>query len=195
MKLSKNLWTILIINLAYLIPAFIYYLYKKNYEFVAYVGVMFFFIWLILHSYEKIKYSQMTLWGLSIWGFFHMAGGCFYYNGVRWYSTILIPISEKYEIFRYDQAIHIFGFFVATLIAYEVIKTKLKSPKLTGFGLALIIAMAGLGFGAMNEIIEFIITVILPETGVGGYLNTSLDLVSDLIGAIIGVVVIKYREK
>jgi len=52
--------------------------------------------------------------------------------------------------------------------------------------------MAGLGVGALNEIIEFIIAQIVPETGVGGYLNTSLDLVSNLIGAILAMLYIKY---
>ena len=55
--------------------------------------------------------------------------------------------------------------------------------------------MAGLGVGAFNEIIEFFATVIIPETGVGGYENTSLDLISNLIGAIIAMSYIKIKEK
>ena len=45
--------------------------------------------------------------------------------------------------------------------------------------------MIGLGFGGLNEIIEFGATVISPNTGVGGYVNTALDLVADLIGALL----------
>ena len=42
-----------------------------------------------------------------------------------------------------------------------------------------------MGFGAANEVVEFIATRILPETNVGGYENTGWDLVFDLIGAVI----------
>jgi hypothetical protein len=44
-------------------------------------------------------------------------------------------------------------------------------------------AAAGLGFGALNEVVEFVATLLIPETNVGGYRNTGWDLVSNLIGA------------
>jgi hypothetical protein len=44
-------------------------------------------------------------------------------------------------------------------------------------------AIAGMGLGALNEIVEFIAVLTLPETGVGGYVNTSLDLTANTIGA------------
>ena len=46
----------------------------------------------------------------------------------------------------------------------------------------------------INELLEFIATVLVPETGVGGYVNTSLDLVSDLIGAILAMVIIRLKK-
>jgi putative membrane protein len=55
--------------------------------------------------------------------------------------------------------------------------------------------MAGLGVGAVNEIVEYIATLVVPETGVGGYDNTLLDLISDLIGALIALLVIRCREE
>jgi hypothetical protein len=54
--------------------------------------------------------------------------------------------------------------------------------------------MAGLGAGALNEIIEFAATVIFPDTGVGGYVNNSLDLVFNLLGAVVAMAVIKLKE-
>ena len=49
------------------------------------------------------------------------------------------------------------------------------------------------GLGALNEIIEFIVTVFVPENNVGGYVNTALDLVFNLIGAVIAAVWIRLR--
>jgi hypothetical protein len=42
---------------------------------------------------------------------------------------------------------------------------------------------AGLGFGALNEVVEFFVTLMVPESNVGGYVNTGWDLVANLIGA------------
>lgn len=55
--------------------------------------------------------------------------------------------------------------------------------------------MAGLGVGALNEIIEFFATVVVPETGVGGYENTALDLVADLIGALSATTLIAVTRR
>ena len=55
--------------------------------------------------------------------------------------------------------------------------------------------MAGLGLGAVNEIVEFTATVITPNTGVGGYVNNALDLVTDLLGAVIAIIYLRKREK
>jgi hypothetical protein len=56
----------------------------------------------------------------------------------------------------------------------------------------LLAVMAACGFGAINEIIEFIATVISPQTNVGGYINTSLDLCFNLIGAVIAITLIHF---
>jgi hypothetical protein len=55
--------------------------------------------------------------------------------------------------------------------------------------------MAGLGLGALKEIIEFIMTVVLPNTNVGGCENTALDLVSNFIGALIAIFYLKRKVK
>ncbi|MDO4586125.1 MAG: hypothetical protein Q4C95_02390 [Planctomycetia bacterium] len=46
------------------------------------------------------------------------------------------------------------------------------------FSTVLIVIMAGCGPGALNENIEFLLTVFWPQTGVCGYVNASLDPVS-----------------
>ena len=41
--------------------------------------------------------------------------------------------------------------------------------------------------GAVNEMIEFIVVLLVPDNGVGGYYNTLLDIVFNFIGAIIAI--------
>jgi putative membrane protein len=53
--------------------------------------------------------------------------------------------------------------------------------------IAAIAIFAAAGFSIINEIIEFLAAVNLPETGVGGYENTVLDMIFNLTGAAIAV--------
>ncbi len=47
-----------------------------------------------------------------------------------------------------------------------------------------------MGLGALNESVEFIATITIPETNVGGCLNTGWDLVANAVGATLAAVVI-----
>lgn len=104
-------------------------------------------------------------------------------------------VGEPYKIFKFDQLVHIIGFFAATLAFYYTLKPLLNEPIKRWVPLSIILVMAGLGAGALNEIIEFTTTVLVPETGVGGYENTSLDLVADLTGAIIAMIYIAAKDR
>jgi uncharacterized membrane protein YjdF len=195
MIVKKGQWLILITNIVYLSLASLFYISKKNYEFILYVGVIVLFLLLIVATNKKVNYPNFVLWGLTIWGILHMlGGGLVLKNGAVLYKLILIPISETYGIFRFDQFVHIFGFCIATLIMFVLIKPSLKPNTGKWASLLIVVVMAGVGLGALNEMVEFLATVITPETGVGGYVNTSLDLVSNLIGAVIASVIIKIKN-
>ncbi len=45
-------------------------------------------------------------------------------------------------------------------------------------------ALGAMGLGAVNEMVEFTAVLIVPDTNVGGYSNTALDLVFNAIGAV-----------
>lgn len=59
-------------------------------------------------------------------------------------------------------------------------------------GIALLATLCGLGFGALIEVLEFLMTLLVP-TNVGDYADTGWDLVSDLIGA--GVVAVWLAQR
>ena len=126
-----------------------------------------------------------------------MAGGGILIEGQTLYATMLIPlISEPYYILKYDQIVHAFGFGITTFVMWTLLKPLLKNParnnKIT---IGILLVMAATGAGALNEIIEFIITVVEPKSGVGGYINNSLDLIFNLIGALIALTIIGKKEK
>ncbi len=193
MLIKRGQTAILLVNLIALLLFTILFSAKKNYEFLIYVGVIVVLLIIIVLTNKKVNYSNGVLWGLTLWALMHMSGGGVYIKGVRLYEIILIPLSEAYSIFRYDQLVHIIGFGVATVLMYELLKPKLK-PNCNWAAVSIVIIMAGLGVGALNELLEFIATVLVPETGVGGYVNTSLDLVADLIGAVLALVIIRLKN-
>lgn len=195
MVIKKGQLPILVVLIIALIFFSIFFVFKKNYEFIIYIGVIILFLTLILFTNKKVDYPNNVLWGLTVWAILHMSGGSIYINGTRLYEIMLIPLSNNYPIFRYDQFVHIIGFGVATLVMYYLIKPLLKPDLEKWTALSIVIVMAGFGVGALNEMVEFLATVLIPETGVGGYINTSLDLVSDLIGSLLALVIIRVKEK
>ena len=194
MVIRKDQWPILFVNLAYLLLFGVFYGFQRNYEFLMYIGVIVFFFVLILATNSRVNYPNSILWGLTAWGVLHMCGGGIRVGDHVLYGQILIPISNKYEIFRFDQFVHIVGFGVATLLMHHLLRPLLKPDLNRWTALSIVVVMAGLGVGALNEIVEFIAVVVMPETGVGGYVNTSLDLVSDFVGALLALVYIRVAE-
>lgn len=192
--LKKGQKLILLVNLIGIIAFTFLFLSRQNYEFLIYVGVIIFFLALILFTNQKVNYPNIVLWGLTVWSFLHMSGGGVYLQGKRLYEVILISlVGAPYYILKYDQFVHAVGFGAATLAMYYLLKPHLKNNN-KWVALSVVIVMAGLGVGALNEILEFIATVITPETGVGGYINTSLDLVFNLIGAVLAMIFIRLKN-
>jgi hypothetical protein len=192
-KIKPGHIVLLVINIALLIAFGTSFLLKRNYEFIIYVGAIIVCLALIAISFFRIAYSYATLIGLTIWSLMHMAGGGLYINGVRLYDIILLPLSQTYPILRYDQLVHTFGFAAATLTMFDLLRPLLKENLQHFTALSIVVVMAGLGVGAFNEIVEALVAAAIPQSGVGGYVNTALDLIADFIGAILAMVFIKFR--
>jgi len=97
-------------------------------------------------------------------------------------------------LWRFDQLVHPYGTAVAALIAYFFIARHAKLPRIWMVILAAFVAM---GLGALNEVIEFITKLTVPNTDVGGYNNTAIDLCTNMVGAIIGAAIaaLKWGKK
>ena len=174
-----------------LVPFSVYFAYRQNYEFLLYVAVIVFFMVVIALTNDRVRYPLPIIWGLVAWAILHMCGGGIPIGDGVLYGVILVPLSDKIPIFRYDQFVHIVGFGVATLVMDHLLRPLLRPDLHRWTAISIVVVMAGLGVGALNEIIEFIATVVMPETGVGGYENTALDLVSDLVGAVLAIVFVR----
>ena len=178
---------------AYIVGFSAYYLFIKNFEFLWYVAVLVFFFILILATLKRSGFDRPILWGLAIWGFLHMAGGGVRVGDGVLYALELIPIAGSGDayVLKFDQVVHAFGFAVATLVVFHLLRPYLGG-RVNWKIVYPIIALGGMGLGVINEIVEFIAVVVFPETGVGGYYNTALDLVFNTIGAVLATVFIHF---
>lgn len=197
--MQRNLLPIILFSGAYLLTALAWVLVQGNYEFLAYIVIVLVLAGAVIAVDARVRLPEPLLWCLSAWGLLHMAGG-------------LVPVPEAWPIggethvlynlwlidgrLKYDQAVHAFGFGVTTWLCWECLKSMLAergAPVFPTFGKLVLCAAAGMGFGALNEVIEFVITLIVPENNVGGYVNTGLDLVSNMVGAIGAALLIRWR--
>ena len=183
--MEKKYIALLLINLALIFGFGSVFLLNLNYEFIIYVGVIIFFLFLVALSIQKVSYTYAALVGLTVWSALHLAGGGVVVGDGRLYDVMLIKLSSNYPIFRYDQFVHMWGFAASTLVAFSLLRKIISFPMDFSIPLNIVLIMAGL--------LEFLVDLAVPESGVGGYLNTSLDLCADLIGAILGMVYINFR--
>ena len=189
-SLEKKHIPLLVINSLVIIFFTLQFIAEQNHEFLLYVVSVIIFATVITLTHQFVKYSMPVLCLLSVWIFVHLAWWALTHDGIIWYEKMLFPISTTYNLIRYDQVIHMFGFFTATILSYEILKNQLKPWKLNVWSLT-IIMMAGCGFGALNEVIEFFVDQNVATSWVGWYINTSVDLVVNLIGSFLWVIFIK----
>jgi hypothetical protein len=184
---ARNL-KVAIATAAYMLFFTAFYIIGENYEFLLHVFVLLSFAGLILYSDRKVKYPVWMLWALSLWGFLHMTGGAVYIGETRLYELMLVPLSQALNLFRYDQALHAYGFGVITLVFHYII----GRPKITP-AIGIVVVMAGTGAGALYEIIEFLVSLVVLQHGIGGYINNSMDLIFNFIGALLALALIKWK--
>ena len=96
------------------------------------------------------------------------------------YNLWLLP-----DALKFDQIVHAYGFGLVTWICWQSLSQVFAQHGVSlrpTVGLLTLCGAAGMGFGALNEVVEFAATLLFTETNVGGYVNTGWDLVANLAG-------------
>lgn len=164
-------------------------------QWVMYYGLMALLIPLLYAVHRRHALSAPLLWCFSFWGLAHFAGGLLPPpgsggDGDLLYSWWLVP-----GRLRYDQIVHAYGFGITTWLCWHLIRGTLRSPDgappRPSLGVLGLCVAAGIGFGALNETVEFITTRFVPETRIGDFENTGWDLVANLAGALAAAIAIR----
>lgn len=162
---------------------------------IMYFGLMAIVVPALLAVDRRYPLGRALPWCFSLWGLAHLAGGLLPPPGSReggdlLYSWWLLP-----GRLRYDQVVHAFGFGVTTWFCWRVVHGSLRAPDGTpprpSVGVLGLCVAAGMGFGALNETVEFALTRFVTTSHVGDYENTGWDLVANLAGALVAAIWIR----
>lgn len=166
-----------------------YFIVNWNVEFLGYIGVIILVFALLYGTLYETRIPAFVLWGISVCGLLHMLGGSVPIDGGILYTWRIVPLFDgggEFYIFKYDQFVHVYLYAVVALLFLHLLRNYLgqKHPSLL---IGFIALMAAQGVGAVNEMIEFIVVLLVPDNGVGGYYNTLLDIVFNFIGAALAI--------
>jgi putative membrane protein len=190
--LTKEQWWLLVVTLLFSLAFAVFFFIEGNYEFIGYFSFLLFFIFFILITLKEIRLPTSLLAMLSLWSFLHMAGGSVHVDGARLYDLTVLPLyghGTELAFIKYDQIIHFLGTGVVASALHWAIR--IHSPKIKRIWRVAFAALAAMGMGTLNEMIEFAAVLLLANTGVGGYYNNELDLVFNALGSIAAVLSIE----
>jgi hypothetical protein len=122
--------------------------------------------------------------GLAIAAIATLAGGLINVGQNVLFNASIGPYSKMAgtHVLQYDHLIHAYVSFVVVFACWVM----LAAPHAGADNrreLVLLAAVAALGLGALNEMVEFLTTLAHHGAHVGGYWNTGWDLVCNFIGA------------
>jgi hypothetical protein len=189
-QLTTTQKVLLFTNVALVFGFGVYYLQAFNYEFVAYAGTIAVVTAVLFGTLRYTRFSTAVIVGITLWGLLHMMGGSVMVGDGVLYAYRIYPFFDgggDFYVLKMDQVIHAFLYGVFGLMFLHVLREIIgvTTHRVLIAGIAI---FAAAGFSILNEIVEFSMTIMLPQTGVGGYENTVLDLIFNLCGAVIAVV-------
>ena len=166
----------------------------QNYEFLLYAVTVIILIIILYQTDQYFKFNKLGLWLFNIWLVLHILGGLASYDGVRFYDLILLDlVGEPYYILKYDQFVHFYCYIVIAMLMWSVIHSIVKQ-NISNTVACIVTILTASSLGALNEIIEFLAFIMLGTEGVGGYVNTAIDLVANLLGAIVGTLYMNSKK-
>ena len=188
-------WPLILVNVAGMVLFTALFMQKNNFEFLYYNAAIVLsivpVIVLVWSTESTGNYPSWLLWALTGWGVLHMAGGLVYVGGTRLYDIDIIPLLTGVGVFRFDRLVHAVGLFLLTICLHSM-----KLPwrrwaieKNTGVAGTMLI------FAVLQEGLEQVGSAILPQTGVGDYIDTTGDIIADVIGIAFALLCIRLIRK
>jgi hypothetical protein len=156
---------------------------RGNRRVVAYLIVWSLLALLIRVGHRRWPLPRVTLWALVAAGAVHLAGGLLpspEQGAPIFYETWLIQ-----GVLKFDQAAHCFISAVVTVAVFQALGHVIDDDR-AGRGVRAMVAMLVCwGFGAANELFEFLSSLRFADAYVGGLDNTGWDLAFNALGGVL----------
>jgi uncharacterized membrane protein YjdF len=156
---------------------------RGNRRVIAYLIVWSLLALLIRAGHRRWPLPRATVAALAVAGAVHLAGGLLpspEQSAPIFYETWLIP-----GVLKFDQAAHAFISAVVTVAVFNALRHVVDDER-AGPALRAVLAMLVCwGFGAANELFEFLSALRFPDAYVGGLANTGWDLAFNTVGGVL----------
>lgn len=175
----------LICTVLYTVVAGAYFFSIGNTEFLGYVLILILAVLIGGCVLAHQCVPAWLLWLLASIGLLHILGDAIIIEGDVLYNYVPFYIENPAGLtfIKFDQIVHTYASGVMAVLSYFFLKSK---EGFRSLGLFIFSVLAAMGFGAVNEILEFSAKLTVPDNNVGGYYNTAVDLTVNLIGSVIG---------
>jgi hypothetical protein len=138
------------------------------------IAILICILWIFL---RRVEYPAWLLAMVQVGLLGHFAGAFVAVDGGRLYDTFWLGVG-------YDKYVHVFNALIATCVLIHLFDR-------LGVNFAfrwLVVVMVVLGGGAVLEIMEYLVSLIVQNAGVGGYDNNMVDLIANAAGASLGTI-------
>jgi len=128
----------------------------------------------LLYVYLEKKGRIFVRWFIVVPGLVNAIIHSFMGHYMRLYDTSLY----------FDKLLHIYGIFSFSLAAYSIIVGSPDISLNSKLWIFIAVSLCGIAIGTLFEIVEFTLDTVLKTQSQKGLLDTNLDLISDVIGAL-----------
>ena len=145
---------------------------------VAYLVVVGLLTFVLTRIHRRVRFTPATGWALSVCGVLHMAGGLLPGRPILYETWLVRPVV------KYDQFAHFLISAVVTWCCWQVVDRWVDHRRCRPPARAFMAATMAMGFGALNELFEFLSALRFADAYVGGLSNAGWDLVFNFAGAV-----------
>ncbi len=198
---SPKITGVVYMTVIYLLGFIAASLYLESYNSLYYIAIQSIFTVIIYIAHKRIQYALPLLWSLSLWGLLNLAGQIIPLPAEVPTKDSTQTLGELWlvrEIFIYDNLVHFYGFAVTTWVSWQtlcsIIHTRYQRRLMPTIGLLLLVVTSSMGYGALNEMIEFSTQLIFNLQHSDTYHSTCWDMIINTFGAMIAAVMIKIRN-
>jgi uncharacterized membrane protein YjdF len=150
-------------------------------------------VWSILAALVALTHARWplrraTLWALVAAGWVHLCGGLL--PSPERGAPILYETWIVHGVLKFDQLAHASICAVVTVAVFEVLERVVDPAQAGPTARAVLAAVVCWGFGAANELFEFLSALRFRDAYVGGLDNTGWDLAFNTLGSLTAAVVL-----